>query len=80
MKKSLIRNYVVLDCEKVWSDGEYVVCKTLNKRVNADGNAYGRGFIVYEVCVIEDGEVGTCVDSFDRMSEAIDYCVEESGI
>lgn len=76
MKKSMIRNYVVVDSKKKWSDGWYVVCETLNKRVDEFGNAYGHGFKVYEVCMVEDGEVGTCVECFDTMREAIAY-VEE---
>ena len=73
MRKCMIRKYAVIDCKVKWDNGKYAVCETLNKRVDADGNAYGHGFKVYEVCLMEDGAVGTMVDCFDTMREAIEY-------
>ena len=73
MRKSMVRRYAVIDCKVKWDNSKYAVCETLNKRVDADGNAYGHGFKVYEVCVCDMGGVGDCVECFDTMREAIEY-------
>ena len=69
---------VVLDRQKVWSNDEFDVWKTLNKEVWFDGKAHGKGFILYEVW--STGGFGRCVEKVGTMSEAIDYCVKECGL